>query len=194
MTRIGENKKSHRSEVAAIYIAAMVQGLALVTFPAASTVFTSPQHYSLSSTEYGSMFVPQAILSIVGSLLGAELIRHLGIKRVYILGLIANFVSMLLLVLSQFVMANRSLAYSILLLATSSLGIGFGLTVPALNFFTAAFFPQKIDSAVLILNALLGLGTVLAPMLVAVFLGLGVWWALPVFAVLLLLALGDKRK
>ena len=70
-----------------------------------------------------------------------------------------------------------------LLLATTSLGIGFGLTVPALNTFTAAFFPQKIDSAVLVLNALLGLGTVLAPVFVAVFIGLGIWWGLPVLAV-----------
>lgn len=186
---IGENTRVRRSEVAAIYAAAIVQGLALVTFPAASTVFTSPQHYGLSSTKYGSMFVPQAIMAIVASLLGAGLIRRLGIKRIYLLGLIADLASMALLILSQFVISNGPVAYGILLLATASLGIGFGLTVPALNTFTAAFFPQKIDSAVLVLNALLGLGTVLAPVLVAVFIGLGIWWALPVLAVLLLLAL-----
>jgi len=189
MTIIGENTSFQRSEVAAIYIAALVQGLALVTFPSASTIFTSPQHYGLSSTEYGSMFVPQAIMAIMASLLGAGLIRRLGIKRIYMLGLTANLGSMVLLVLSQFVMSNGPIAYLILLLATTSLGIGFGLTVPALNTFTAAFFPQKIDSAELILNALLGLGTVLAPVLVAVFIGLGIWWALPVFAIVLLLAL-----
>ena len=76
-----------------------------------------------------------------------------------------------------------------LLVATTSLGIGFGLTVPALNTFAAAFFPQKVDSAVLALNALLGLGTVLAPVFVAVFVGLGIWWGLPVLAVVLLLGL-----
>ena len=180
---------AQRNEIAAIYVAAVVQGLALVTFPAASTVFTSPQHYGLSSTEYGSMFVPQAITAISASLLGAGLIRRLGIKRIYLLGLTANLVSMALLFLSQFVMSDGRLAYGMLLLATASLGIGFGLTVPALNTFTAAFFPQKIDSAVLVLNALLGLGTVLAPVFVAVFIGLGIWWGLPVLAVILLLAL-----
>ncbi|HSE87674.1 MAG TPA: MFS transporter [Candidatus Binatia bacterium] len=180
---------AQRNEIAAVYIAGVIQGLALVTFPAASTVFTSPQHYGLSSTEYGGMFVPQAITAISASLLGAGLIRRLGIKRIYLLGLTANLVSMALLFLSQFVMSNGLMAYSMLLLATTSLGIGFGLTVPALNTFTAAFFPQKIDSAVLVLNALLGLGTVLAPVFVAVFIGLGIWWGLPVLAVVLLLAL-----
>src|SRR4029450_8703288 len=44
-------------------------------------------------------------------------------------------------------------------------------------------------SAVLGLYALLGVGTVLAPVFVAVFIGLGVWRGLPVLAVVLLLAL-----
>jgi fucose permease len=180
---------AQRNEIAAVYVAGVIQGLALVTFPAASTVFTSPQHYGLSSTEYGSIFVPQAITAISASLLGAGLIRRLGIKRIYLLGLTANLVSMALLFLSQFFMSDGRVAYSMLLLATASLGIGFGLTVPALNTFTAAFFPQKIDSAVLVLNALLGLGTVLAPVFVAVFIGLGIWWGLPVLAAILLLAL-----
>ena len=180
---------AQRNELAAVYVAAVIQGLALVTFPAASTVFTSPEHYGLSSTEYGAMFAPQAITAISASLLGAGLIRRLGIKRIYLLGLTADLVSMALLFLSQFFMSDGRVAYSMLLLATASLGIGFGLTVPALNTFTAAFFPQKIDSAVLVLNALLGLGTVLAPVFVAVFIGLGIWWGLPLLAAILLLAL-----
>ena len=180
---------AQRNEIAAVYVAAVIQGLALVTFPAASTVFTSASAYGLSSTEYGAMFVPQAIMAISASLLGAGLIRRLGIKRIYLLGLAADLLSMVLLFLSQFFISDGRVAYSMLLVATASLGIGFGLTVPALNTFTAAFFPQKIDSAVLVLNALLGLGTVLAPVFVAVFIGLGIWWGLPVLAVVLLLAL-----
>ena len=34
----------------------------------------------------------------------------------------------------------------------------------------------------LVLNALLGLGTALAPVFVAIFVGLGFWWGLPVLA------------
>ena len=75
MTKIGENTMTQRSEVAAIYTAGMIQGLALVAFPAASTVFTSPQHYDLSSAAYGAIFVPQAITAISSSLLGAGLTR-----------------------------------------------------------------------------------------------------------------------
>ena len=77
---------AQRSEVTAVYAAGVVQGLALVTFPAASTIFTSPQYYDLSSTAYGAMFLPQAITAIAASLLGAGLTRRLGIKRIYLAG------------------------------------------------------------------------------------------------------------
>jgi MFS family permease len=178
-----------RSETAAVYAAATVQGVALVTFPAASTIFTSPSYYGLDSTAYGAMFLPQAVTAIAASLLGARLTRSWGIKRVFLVGLTANLASMLLLLLSQTVMSNQSLAYVILLVATTCLGIGFGLTVPSLNTFVAAFFPTGVERAVLSLNALLGLGTVLAPVFVAIFVGLGAWSLLPLLVAILVAGL-----
>ena len=180
---------AQRSEILAVYAAGVIQGVALVTFPAASAVFTSPTDYGLSSTEYGGMFVPQAIMAIVASLLGAGLRSRLGTKNIYLLGLFANLLAMTLLVVSRFVMTEHSLAYGILLVATTCMGIGFGFTVPALNTFAAAFFPQTVDRAVLGLNALLGLGTALAPVFIALFVGLGVWWGLPVLVGVLLIGL-----
>jgi len=178
-----------RSQIGAVYAAGMVQGVALVTFPAASTIFTSPSYYGLSSTAYGAMFLPQAVTAIAGSLLGARLTRSWGIKRVFLIGLVANLAAMLLLLLSQTAMANQSLAYGMLLLATTCLGIGFGLTVPSLNTLVAAFFPTAVERAVLSLNALLGLGTVLAPVFVAIFVGLGAWSLLPLLVAVLLVGL-----
>jgi MFS family permease len=180
---------ARRSEILTVYAAGVAQGIGLVTFPAASAVFTDPQAYGLSSTEYGGMFLPQAILAIVASLAGAGLRNRLGTKRIFLLGLVANLLAMTLLVASRFAMADHPVAYGILLAATSCMGIGFGLTVPALNTFAAAFFPQKVDTAVLALNALLGLGTALAPVFVAVFVGLGCWWGLPILVGALILGL-----
>jgi MFS family permease len=180
---------AQRSEIVTVYAAGVIQGIALVTFPAASAVFTSPTDYNLSSTEYGGMFLPQAIMAILASLAGAGLRNRLGTKKIYLLGLFANLLAMTLLVASRFVMKDHSLAYGILLVATTCMGIGFGFTVPALNTFAAAFFPQKVDKAVLALNALLGLGTALAPVFVAVFVGFGIWWGLPVLVGALILGL-----
>jgi len=180
---------AQRTETITVYTAGVIQGVALVTFPAAGAVFTSSSAYGLTSTEYGGMFVPQAIMAVVASLAGAGLSARLGAKRLYLLGLAANWLAMALLVISRFVMHEHALAYGILLTATTAMGIGFGFTVPALNTFAAAFFPQTVDKAVLALNALLGLGTALAPVFIAIFVGLGIWWGLPVLVGLLLLGL-----
>ena len=119
------------------------------------------------------------ITAITAALLGAGLARRFGTKRVYLAGLGASLVSMALLVVSTFLADDHVVAYGLLLVATAFLGAGFGLTVPALNTFTAAFNPTAVDRSVLVLNALLGLGTVLAPVFVAIFVGLGFWWGLP---------------
>ena len=178
-----------RVETRVVNAAGAAQGIVLVTFPAASTIFTSADQYDLSNTQYGFLFLPQVATAITASLLGGYLSRRLGTKRVYLAGLGAGIISMLLLIISQFFESNTSVAFPLLLLATAFLGVGFGLTVPALNTLTAAFHADGVDSAVLVLNALLGLGTALAPVLVAIFVGLGFWWGLPVLSVLLLTGL-----
>jgi predicted MFS family arabinose efflux permease len=181
------------AETRVVYGAGIVQGIALVTFPAASTILTDPAEYDLSSTQYAGLFVPQVITAIAASLLGGSLSGRFGTKRVYLAGLVAGLVSMTLLIVSQFFTSDETLAYGLLLLATAFLGCGFGLTVPALNTFAAAFHPAAADRAILVLNALLGLGTVLAPVFVAIFLGIGFWQGMPLvstalFVVLLLVS------
>jgi MFS family permease len=177
-----------RAETSVVNAAGVVQGIALVTFPAASTILTDPTEYDLSSTQYGALFLPQVVTAITAALLGAGLGGRFGIKRVYLAGLFAGLLSMALLLLSALFAGDAS-AYVLLLLATATLGAGFGLTVPALNTLAAAFHRERPDRATLVLNALLGFGTVLAPVFVAVFDGLGAWWGLPLTSALLLVGL-----
>jgi MFS family permease len=113
----------------------------------------------------------------------------MGWKSVYLGGLAANLASMGLLIISRFVAHDQGVAFPLLLAATACLGLGFGLTVPAVNTFTAEFHPGAVDKSVLVLNALLGLGTALAPIFVAIFVGLGAWVGLPILAAGLLVAL-----
>jgi MFS family permease len=178
-----------RTERTTVNAAGLVQGIVLVTFPAASTIFTSKSQYGLSSSQYGNMFLPQVALAIAASLLGAALARKITSKRVYLAGLSCSLISMVLLLASTLVKSNQAAAYPLLLVATAFLGAGFGLAVPLLNTYTSAFHPGNAGRAVLMLNALLGLGTALAPVLVAIFVGLGFWWGLPVLSAVLLVAL-----
>jgi fucose permease len=178
-----------KTERTIVNAAGLVQGIVLVTFPAASTIFTDKSEYGLSSTQYGDMFLPQVALAITAALLGAGLARRISTKRVYLLGLACSTVSMVLLLASTLVKSDQAAAYPMLLVATAFLGAGFGLTVPVLNTYTSVFNPDSVDRSILTLNALLGLGTALAPVLVAIFVGLGFWWGLPVLSTVLLAGL-----
>jgi MFS family permease len=184
----------HRAETVTVNAAGLVQGIALVTFPAASGIFTSRTGYDLTSSQYGLMFAPQVATAIVASLLGAGLLwpgftARVSEKRTYLAGLVADLAAMVLLLVSWGVAHQHAAAYGLLLAATACLGAGFGAAVPSLNTLTAALHPDAEDRSVLVLNALLGLGTALAPAFVAVFNGIGFWVGLPILAAVLLAGL-----
>jgi MFS-type transporter involved in bile tolerance (Atg22 family) len=80
-----------RAESRVINVAGLVQGIVLVTFPATSTIFTSSKYYSLSSSQYGALFLPQVVLAIIASLMGARLARRITTKRVYLVGLACSW-------------------------------------------------------------------------------------------------------
>src|SRR5215813_4115754 len=91
-----------KAEIRTVYAAGLVQGIALVTFPAASTIFTSPSQYGLSNTQYGSLFLPQVVTAITTSVLGGSLAARFGTKRVCLAGLFADLASMLQLMTTIF--------------------------------------------------------------------------------------------
>ncbi len=175
-------------EIIAIYFSGLIQGIALVAFPAASTLFTDPNAFNFSASMYGSLFIPQAILSILFSLFSMKMNKWWGAKIVFFLGIISNLISMVLLSTSALVM-HEAIAYPFLLLATGFLGIGFGLTVPTLNTMAALIYPFDVNSTILKLNALLGLGTALSPILIALFVHLHAWWGLPVILAIAMIVL-----
>lgn len=155
---MGESAQRSR-EIALIYAAALVQGLVLVAFPAASDIFTSADFHDLSSSEYGSLFLPMVIAAILASTLGGPLARRRGLKPVLLAGLGADLLSMLLLAASQPAVGEPGLAYAMLLLAMTALGLGFGATLTALNTLAMGYFPQRPERALTALHALLGIGT-----------------------------------
>ena len=177
------------TEIGVVYVAAVVQGLALVMFPAAGAIFTSAQGFGFDSTRYGAMFLPQVVFAVLASGLAPRLARRWSLRRVLLGGIAGDIVSMALVAASQLLLGVPDMAFGCLLLATGALGLGFGAMVMALNSYAEAFFPGNADRAVLALNALLGLGTALAPVLVAVAVLMGAWWVLPLAVACILAAI-----
>jgi hypothetical protein len=69
------------TETRVVYAAGVVQGIALVTFPAASTILTDPAEYDLSSTQYGALFLPQVRIAAFG--VGPLLAGGIGLPTIY---------------------------------------------------------------------------------------------------------------
>jgi MFS family permease len=170
--------RAARTEVATVYAVGLLQGLALVAFPAASSVLTGVSDYNLSTSQYGLLFVPQVIMAIAGSLLLPDLSRRFGLKRLFLVGIAADVISMVVLVASVSVQGEAA-AFPMLLVATGFLGLGFGVTLSCLSTFAGGFMPDRREVALTALNVLLGLGTALSPLLIAFFTDFAEWWYLP---------------
>ena len=176
-------------EIVCIYLTGFLQGLVLVTVPAASLVFTDPTKFSFSSSEYGLLFIPQVLAAIAASLLGPFFVRQWGKRTVYRTGLAFNILAMALIASSQMVLHEHTLAFVLVILGTSLVGAGFGTILPTINVYATDFFPNNSASALTVLHTLLGIGTAAAPFLVTIFVKQIGWWVLPVLAMAALLVL-----
>ena len=168
------NKKNN---IFAIYFSGFLQGVALVLYPAAGAIFTSPSYHDLSSGEFGLLFTPQIIFAILASISAPRLAAKYGMKSVLRWGLMANFFSMLLFAASVVCIGISSLPFWILMLGTGMLGTGFGFTITALNPFAYHLFPGKEASAVTGMHIFLGLGTTTSALILNAFKTGGIWWA-----------------
>ena len=177
-------KSSNIFERKLVLIIAVFQGIALVVFPSISTILTSSTHFGLTTTEFGFIFLPQVLFAIIAALLGSRLTSTLGGKRILLIGLASDAISMLFLLVSSLFFQQQDISLPLLMFSTAFMGFGFGCVVPILNTLTSIYHPGRVDQAILMLNALLGLGTVLAPAIAAFVVGAGFWWVLPLFVLL----------
>jgi len=189
-------------EIALIYTTGLIQGLVLVIVPAASSVFTDPNSFGFSDSQYGALFIPQVIVAILGALLGPKLSKTWGLKKVYQAGLLFNLLAMGIICSSEW-FSGQPGAHIYIMIGTAFVGAGFGLTLPMINVYAERLFPSNSASALTGLHTLLGTGTALAPLLVIAFVKQIGWWLLPgvalaaliiIFAGSFMLPLKDEKQ
>lgn len=161
---------------ATVYASGMLQGLAMVAFPASAAVLKGPT--GLTDTEYGAIFLPQVALAVVGSIAGASLARRLGLRKLLSAAMLANVGSMI--ALAAGVGMTGHVSFDLLMLATGLLGLGFGLGGAPLNTFPGLLFPGRRDTALVALHSLLGMGLAAGPLILAPFLAADSWIGFPV--------------
>ena len=186
---------NRRLVIGAVYAAGILQGAAFVLVPSLGKILTAaPYHFSTSA--YGLLYFPEIGGAIVGALAAGRLQQRAGSQGVLHVGLAANLAGMLLLVLAS--LSAGRLAYGAILLETLALGIGFGLTLAAVNHYAAVLFAAAETTAVTVLNGLVGAATALSPLLLDAAQRLGAWGAWPAlllagFVLLLFVPLPEHR-
>jgi MFS family permease len=166
-----------------------VEGFVLVTFAAGSAVLTGTHTYALTNGQYGAVIMPEAAAAIVTSLIGFGLTRRDTTRQAYRAGLALGLLSMILLLASAVVHGHPAAAFALLLIASASLGAGFGMTVPVLTAYARFLHATAEDTSVIVMHAQLALGALVAPGVAKLLVGLGIWWVYPALSALLLIIL-----
>lgn len=150
--------------IACIYLAGFLQGSAFVLIPAlGNTLAAAPYHFS--SSDYALLFLPQTAGAIAGATAAGWVQRRLGMGRLFRLGLLANLLAMLLLWGAAH--GSGQMVYTLMLVESLLLGLGFGWTLAAINHYSAHFFNQSASTAITLLNAVIGGATALSPLVLS---------------------------
>lgn len=178
--------KNNAFKVVIVFVMAFLTGIMFVAVPALGTVFTNPKIFDLSQGQFGNLFLPQTGFIIVSALMTPFLVRRFGPKRILSSGMMLMIIAMLLLFLFKFLLGRAIEIFPLLLITVALIATGFGLTITTLNPLAASLFPQNEASAILILQFLLGVGTMTSPLLTGFFGNETHWFFIPSIIFLLL--------
>ena len=167
-----------KGKILTFYLLGLIQGISFTLIPGASAFLVSKEGFHLTSNQYGQIFIPMIILSILASFFGGAMAKKWGIRRVTLVSGLLNGLSMIVFALSALFMEQ---GYVSLLICLSFLGAGFGANLATLNSYVFEFFPKKPSAALTALHATLGLGTAIGPLLFQFSLQEIQWWAAPIF-------------
>ncbi|MHB8140613.1 MAG: MFS transporter [Vulcanimicrobiaceae bacterium] len=161
-----------------IYAAGFAQGCAFVLIPALGTILkTAP--YRLSDAAYGTLFLPETLGALIGAVLAGRIAQRFGLVGLLRFGLLANIAALAFLIAGALA-GGSVVTFALFLLETACLGAGFGLTLAAVNDAATLLFPAGASAAVTVLNAVIGGGTAISPLILAAVTAHTAWWAWPV--------------
>lgn len=149
----------------AIYFTGFLQGASFSLIPAMGSILHHAP-YHMSHTDYGLLYAPEIIGALLSALLVGSLQKRWGAKNILNLGIGLNALAMALM---GIVVLVPSLAFWLLLLEVSCLGVGFVLTNAAINRTSALIFTGATTTAITLLNAVIVAATALSPIVLIIF-------------------------
>lgn len=164
------------ARLALLYACAVLQGLTVVSFPASSATLKAVHQFS--DAQYGALFVPQVVATILGSLAGGALARRIGLAT-----LLRGAAAAALLAeacLASTACVGSGSAFLLVLTGSALMGLGFGLAAAPLNALPALILSARSDAALLGVHTAIGVGFCGGPLLASAFIASESWSGFPI--------------
>lgn len=162
-----------------VFLLAFLTGVNFVVFPTLTNAFIDQSLFALSSSQFGSLFIPQMICIIISCLSAPFLVNRWGPKMILTVGIVLMLISTGSLWFLHYFIAQKSSLFPILMVLAACTGSGFGLSITILNPLAASLFEKENSSAILILQFLVGLGTSASPLMMNMIGDISNWMNVP---------------
>lgn len=152
--------------------------------PAAAGPVLRPE---IGDARYGAIFLPLVVGAIIGALGAPAVAGARGTIGALGLGFVLNILASIALAASETILDRPTAAFLVLCAACGLIGLGFGLSIAALNVLAIELLPGRSAAAVAAVHMTLGIGSVVGPILVGLLAGWrgvalvgdGPWWLVP---------------
>jgi len=170
----------------AIYAAVGFEGAVVVTFFVAVQLLLNRDYFSLSAVQYGAVYVPVFAAAVLAALFAVWRTRAVARGRVLRLGLALTAVGRAAMIPTVAVAVRHGAVFFPDLVIIGALtGAGFAAVYSAATAFELDIDPARPERHLLSLALTLAAGMTAGPLLQMGFLEAGLWWALPVIALVL---------
>jgi hypothetical protein len=189
---------AEQGNVADVYAAVGLQGAVVVTFFVAVQLLLNRDYFSLSTAQYGWVYVPVFAAAVLAALFVVRGSRAAARGRVFRLGLTLTVVGRAAMIPTVAVAVRHAAVFFPDLVIIGALtGAGFALVYAAATAFALDIDPARPERQLLRLTLALAAGMAVGPLLQIGILEVGLWWAFPlilmVLAVLLIAVSARSR-
>jgi hypothetical protein len=180
----------------AVYVAVGLQGAVVVTFFVAVQLLLNRDYFSLSTAQYGAVYVPLFAAAVLAALFAVRGSRAAARGRVFRLGLLLSAVGRAAMIPTVAVaIRHAAVFFPDLVIIGALTGAGFALVYAAATAFALDVDPARPEPHLLRLNLTLAAGMAAGPVLQIVILDAGLWWTLPlIFMVLAVLLIAVSSR
>jgi MFS transporter, FHS family, glucose/mannose:H+ symporter len=183
---------------AVVYAAVGLEGAVVVTFFVAVQLLLNRDYFSLSTAQYGAVYVPVFAAAVLAALLAVRRSRAAARGSVFRLGLTLTAVGRAAMIpTAAGAIRHAAVFFPDLVIIGALTGAGFALVYSAATTFALDIDPARPERQLLRLTLRLAAGMVVGPLLQIGLIEAGLWWAFPVIALalaVLLIAVSSRSR